>query len=788
MHRSLVTHLRKFLPAIIPTILLLLVCIITGCSSSGSTLQPQIPAQATDIQAAASGSHYLWGYWLFEVDAGHTAVEPLPLRATQLHLNARRFLEEEPCQTCLSIDNITPSGNGTLLVDVKLRHPFLGQQIYTGFDVRGICIFRGSKILPASGLAMSDRNLGDGQLMNPDAYTTLFNPVDFAPGTGALPMFEYQQGNYAGLTPDATLNGYKRYFSIEERHVFIAGGTDTRQYEVDMPDGPFVFGYAVDASWRMPTGSPPYEVPGDWPISANSLEAYNIVADAGSGLTPEGGQSIVEIQVYDWQGAATVESVTLEAPDLFSGFENAQFVSNEGDHALFTATITNELGATAGEYDILIAAKDIADDPNLGELKTYFLIPVDVEIVSQDKIIIVPDEDGTFILDDILSPLCYQMGEGTQPYWDEFSPALCQEADGDIRIVWVAPRLDYWHAADISVSSPDGGQSWSGGGNMFGSLGSGPGAVTRTDTIKVAPDTEGDSNFILNFAGSLVCMVDAGRCVEEGKSEYAFSAGSKEEDLETFVDSLGYTIAFSDLGPGITCKQSLMTNQLLENQGGGSWDTSGYGPFTVTESGRISHVRSCDETSAGDVVLAYSSDDKTQILLATSPADGEYSTWTPDLLVYEADGGIVRDPCIQVDPSGGIHMCFAFDMFDEQSQLLYTYSSGNLDEWTQPVVVVESIGILHDAHLLWDHEFGADIVAFVYETGGDVYATLTQDAGATFNTPIIVSTMDENVQDPDAVALQDILGCDFIMAWSYPADWGYDDHDIRWRKAHFELE
>jgi hypothetical protein len=48
--------------------------------------------------------------------------------------------------------------------------------------------------------------------------------------------------------------------------------------------------------------------------------------------------------------------------------------------------------------------------------------------------------------------------------------------------------------------------------------------------------------------------------------------------------------------------------------------------------------------------------------------------------------------------------------------------------------------------------------------------------------------MDTNVQDPDAVALTGIAGCDFIMAWSYPANWGYGDHDIRWRKAHFEKE
>ena len=74
------------------------------------------------------------------------------------------------------------------------------------------------------------------------------------------------------------------------------GDENTRTYDIDLPPGAFTFGYSVDASWEPPNPYPPVVIPDDFPITANSLEAFqlspNVVANT---LTRTGGSATLEI-------------------------------------------------------------------------------------------------------------------------------------------------------------------------------------------------------------------------------------------------------------------------------------------------------------------------------------------------------------------------------------------------------------------------------------------------------------------------------------------------------------
>jgi hypothetical protein len=349
-------------------------------------------------------SRHLWGYWDICIDQNGYSYEIVPRRDVAFHLNARRFLEEGPCFHCLNILGVQPSGHGSLLVDVELKHPFMGLNVYTGFDVRGIAIFPGSRPWPANGLVTSESDLGEGELLNPDGYTRLFNPLEYPPGSGAFPILEYSHGKYASADPETTLNAFKVYYSSENRRFFSSWESVTVTYDIKKPGGPILFGYAVDACWKPPIGGAPIDVPEDFEISANCPEAYQISAAQLTQLY-QGGSCQVRIDVYDWQGTETINGVFLEAPDLFSGLVDASMIEDNGNWARYQATMWEEKSADTGDYDCLIRVDDVYGDPNFGDASAYTMFQLSVatggELTCKGNLFLIADGNT----------LCDPMGE-----------------------------------------------------------------------------------------------------------------------------------------------------------------------------------------------------------------------------------------------------------------------------------------------------------------------------------------------------------------------------------------
>ena len=347
--------------------------LMVSCSG-GSSTSPLTPSVTLPRPGSSmSAERHLLGFWDIRISADRLSFTVTPVRGARMHLNVLHILEED-CLDCLIIDKVKVLPSGDISADLILKHPFPGQPRYTGFDVRGILITGSDYEFPGSGkkIARGDEQI---KLMNADGYTSLFNPTDF-PENPELPyLLQYTKGkNSEGEGPfDATLNPYLAYSQEKPRRMFAVGTSETRTLLLDPPEGEIQFGYAVDASWAPVDGevNDPVE---DFPPDANCLEAYAISVTAGEVAELTGGKGFVEVWAYDHQGAETIESVSLEVPDLFEGEFALSFTEEAPDGAaIFTGWIPNSFAADEGEYLMLVRVRDTEADPNLGQIDAWQL-------------------------------------------------------------------------------------------------------------------------------------------------------------------------------------------------------------------------------------------------------------------------------------------------------------------------------------------------------------------------------------------------------------------------------
>ena len=348
---------------------------VISCSGKDGVINPAVPPLQPGNENADSGqngnfSHYIIVNSLIyfdPTDPEDIKYEIVPLRVSDVHLNILKLLEEIPCSDCFSIVGLDIPEPGFLNVDIEITHPFTDPDL-TIFDVRGIIMFGGSHVYPVSGLTVSDSEMGDGELLNADGYTALYNSstLESAPG----PYTGYYEGNFATATmPDADVNGYKRHNSdnpFNTRNAFYAGDSVTSSYQMKIPEGEFVLGYAVDANWAVPLESPVDDPMEDFGIDANCPEPWKIKVNetqTGGGLTSGGGQTTISVLVYDWNGKISHGSPRIECPEIFTTPVFASWVADGSGYSSFQADITNSNLAIAGEYRMLIWVEANENDP-----------------------------------------------------------------------------------------------------------------------------------------------------------------------------------------------------------------------------------------------------------------------------------------------------------------------------------------------------------------------------------------------------------------------------------------
>jgi len=202
---------------------------------------------------------------------------------------------------------------------VRITHPFPGHPEYTGFDVKGIIIFDGSYEIDHEynpfwpwypPCIISWKELGDPEVLNADGYTPRWRP-GYDIGSD-LPVLNYWEGKYAKGEPDAIINAYLNFYSIENRHIFLSDDTISRVYTIWLPPGePVVAVYAVEACWEPPLVMPVSDPVTDFPITANQPEAYkfDVVINNGEPVTYQGDCcgydldcSDLRIEIKQWHG------------------------------------------------------------------------------------------------------------------------------------------------------------------------------------------------------------------------------------------------------------------------------------------------------------------------------------------------------------------------------------------------------------------------------------------------------------------------------------------------------
>ncbi len=322
----------------------------------------------------------LIGIWRVRISDDPVSVEVLPMRSVEIHLNAVRLLEVTACQDCLAISNIFVSPPNDVTADLTIRHPYPGLNEFTAFDPRGIFISGYDYTFPESG-----RNASIGtttpKMVNADGYTTLYNPTEFPDTLPGPPALKYIPGKFAkGGDLSATLNPYIAYSKDKPRRMLEAGTQETRTVQLYVPSFPIEFGYAVDGCWADP-GGPVTDPENDFPPEANCHEAYEINVGMESSMKPHPGSSEqLRVEIFDHQGQDTIQSVTAEAPALFTGTIPLDFSGPTVDGGfLYLGTVTNANGAGVGEYPLLVRTIDTSVDPNIGQIDAWQIYTVKID-------------------------------------------------------------------------------------------------------------------------------------------------------------------------------------------------------------------------------------------------------------------------------------------------------------------------------------------------------------------------------------------------------------------------
>ncbi len=399
---------RKEMYFISCLIFLATVFLLLGCSSGNNPVatQAQIPdnqivtgsntSQDTQPERDPTSERFLLDYGLIYLNTENQdrpGVEIIPLRAGFLHLNILKILEVMPCTNCFKIVGFDFPEPGVLDVDIEITHPFSDLDLSI-FDVRVIMMFQGSKTFPASGLTMSDPDLGDGFLRNAEGLSTLFNGNTPDAPTGDF--FKYFPGRFSTLTlPNSSLNGYVYYTTDDPantRNAFYAGDSVTRTLSIKLPTSEFILGYAVDANWALPLDSPVDDPIEDFGLDANSPEPYKIEITEdpiGDGLTNAGGETELLIDVYDWQGKESHFEPVIECFEIFEDTITASWLDDGPGYARYLVTISNEKLADVGEYTCLVSVEDNenATSPDWMDLTAYQTCTINIsEFVHQDPV------------------------------------------------------------------------------------------------------------------------------------------------------------------------------------------------------------------------------------------------------------------------------------------------------------------------------------------------------------------------------------------------------------------
>ena len=252
----------KAKPPAVLYLLVIFLCLITGCSSSAPPISPEMPGYnepgenllSTGAATSAPG-HHLLGVYSLRFNVVEQTIEIIPNREAMAHYNVTPFLLPPHCYDCfgIEIEEFWPDQH-RMYIYVTLKNPF----VLTGYSIRAILM----------------HNQPGWDLERADGYTSLFD----------------DGGNVA-------INPFRALYDIEAGH-----GTGLPMWII-FPDNPD-FGnvnFVVEASWPE-----------------HCEDVYTLMHYGEVIPVNYGGSNIhIDVNASDYQ--QDVVSITLDATEIGAG-------------------------------------------------------------------------------------------------------------------------------------------------------------------------------------------------------------------------------------------------------------------------------------------------------------------------------------------------------------------------------------------------------------------------------------------------------------------------------------
>ena len=366
----------------------ILLCIITGCSSGSSNpISPQsefnksgpgnldsVPIIAFDGNTAIG---VMGGYNLTISNDGKNA-DLVPMRSSAIGesytVSGEAFFTMTPCTDCLRIKNVALDVNENIVLSFEIKHPFPRGNVSEEPSARN------RLDLDVFDLALVVKPL----YWNPDHYS-LTNVY-------AYPRVVRNADGYTneltGVTGENSVLPYKICYESANNNRFEMG-TGYQPFDVIFSPGEnltfdlyLTMGYGLSTSNFTQRLNPTYFVP-----EFNRKPAWKVKVDPVSWVRLD--QSTVTIDIYDWNHGATVassypdpaytshiaapsdiQSVTVEVPGMTHAIVTAEtsdtFTNGWDDPITYTATFNNEKGAREGIHFGLVKVTDSRTPGTIG--------------------------------------------------------------------------------------------------------------------------------------------------------------------------------------------------------------------------------------------------------------------------------------------------------------------------------------------------------------------------------------------------------------------------------------
>ena len=367
-----------------------------------------------------------------------------------------------------------------------------------------------------------------------------------------------------------------------------------------------------------------------------------------------------------------------------------------------------------------------------------------------------------------------------RPGFNDISPALCIETDGEIKMAFSANQpIDYAGTAYSYGVKSNNGLNWF---NFYSPISSGGGMwACHGDATKILANTTGNSWMtIILYSQTTFQWATPFTPSTENPYDGGIITTYITRQPEIIQAADGYVYLLGDRNNMLQFKKSEAPNSLSAGPSGGIWQTF---PVYNIGPGYFSRARSSERAPNDTMYFVYYVNDTANLIKLAYNTDSTGLVWDTSTVAYDGSSTSTtgaHDPGLDIDPSGEFHVTFV-RVSGANNQLCYINSDDGTT-WSQPSVISEIPDTINDNPICFFVFDTIDFLASVWRGGTHIYVSFSGDGGQNWADAVQVdSLLPENIQ-PDFVVTSDGI---MHIAWSAKNNTHYDIH---FRNAWLEIQ